>query len=43
MKKKYDIIVVGGGPTGSMAALEAAKAGCSVCVLEKTNYNFSSG
>ena len=36
MKKKYDIIVVGGGPTGSMAALEAAKAGCSVCVLEKT-------
>ena len=36
MKKKYDIIVVGGGPTGSMAALEAAKAGCSVCILEKT-------
>ena len=36
MKKKYDIIVVGGGPTGSMAALEAAKAGASVCVLEKT-------
>ena len=36
MKKKYDIIVVGSGPTGSMAALEAAKAGCSVCILEKT-------
>ena len=36
MKKKYDIIVVGGGPTGSMAAFEAARAGNSVCVLEKT-------
>ena len=36
MKQKYDIIVVGGGPTGSMAALEAAKAGASVCILEKT-------
>ena len=36
MKKKYDIIVVGGGPTGSMAAFEAARAGTSVCVLEKT-------
>ena len=36
MKKKYDIIVVGGGPTGSMSAFEAARAGNSVCVLEKT-------
>ena len=36
MKEKYDIIVVGSGPTGSMAALEAAKAGCTVCILEKT-------
>ena len=31
----YDVIVVGGGPAGSMAAIEVAKAGFSVCILEK--------
>ena len=35
MKSYYDIIVVGGGPAGSMAAYESAKSGCSVCLLEK--------
>ena len=30
----YDVIVVGGGPSGSMAAIEVAKAGFSVCILE---------
>ena len=35
MKNNYDIIVVGGGPSGSMAAWEAAKGGASVCILEK--------
>ena len=34
-KKYYDVIVVGGGPSGSMAAIEVAKAGFSVCILEK--------
>ena len=29
------MIVVGGGPSGSMAAYEIAKAGYSVCVFEK--------
>ena len=28
-------MVVGGGPAGSMAAWEAAKAGLSVCLLDK--------
>ena len=36
MKSSYDIVVVGGGPGGCMAALHAAKNGASVCVLEKT-------
>lgn len=34
-KEMYDIIVVGGGPAGSMAAYEAAKLGASVLLLEK--------
>jgi menaquinone-9 beta-reductase len=31
----YDIVVVGGGPAGSMAALSLAQAGYSVCLLER--------
>ena len=36
MKSSYEIVVVGGGPGGCMAAMHAAKGGASVCVLEKT-------
>ena len=34
IKSFYDVIVVGGGPSGSMAAYEIAKAGYSVCVFD---------
>ncbi|MBD3343712.1 MAG: geranylgeranyl reductase family protein [Chitinivibrionales bacterium] len=33
--KKYDILVVGAGPAGSMAARAAAEGGRSVCILER--------
>ena len=35
MKSKYDILIVGGGPAGALAAKEAAQAGNSVCLIEK--------
>jgi digeranylgeranylglycerophospholipid reductase len=35
MKQQYDIIVVGAGPAGSMAARFAAEQGVSVLILEK--------
>ncbi len=33
-QKKMDVIVVGGGASGMMAAIAAAKQGCRVCILE---------
>ncbi len=35
MQHSYDVVIVGGGPAGSMAAWETAKGGATVCLLEK--------
>ncbi|PHR57221.1 MAG: Si-specific NAD(P)(+) transhydrogenase [Robiginitomaculum sp.] len=35
MQKKYDLVVIGGGPAGRRGAIQAAKAGKSVLVVEK--------
>ena len=35
MAKYFDIIVVGAGPAGSLAALKLARAGLNVCLLER--------
>lgn len=39
--KKFDVVIIGGGATGSGAALDAASRGLNVCLLEK--YDFGSG
>ncbi|KQC03846.1 MAG: digeranylgeranylglycerophospholipid reductase [Methanoculleus sp. SDB] len=35
MKNQYDVLVIGGGPAGAIAARTAAEAGLSVCMIEK--------
>ncbi len=35
MKDRYDVIVVGAGPAGSITAMYAARGGCSVLLMEK--------
>jgi digeranylgeranylglycerophospholipid reductase len=35
MKNKYDILVIGGGPAGALAAKTAAEKGLSACIVEK--------
>ena len=35
MKERYDVIVIGGGASGLMAAVAAAGEGCRVLIAEK--------
>ena len=35
MNKEYDVVIIGGGPGGCMAAIEASKQSLNVCLLEK--------
>src|SRR5690606_33989461 len=35
MKSRYDLLVIGGGPGGAIAARTAARKGLSVCLVEK--------
>lgn len=35
MENQYDVLIIGGGPGGSAAAITAAKAGLKVCLFEK--------
>jgi len=35
MKNKYDVLVIGGGPAGALAAWTAAEKGLSACIVEK--------
>jgi len=41
MKKMYDVIVVGGGPSGLVAAISAARTGASTLLIER--YGFLGG
>jgi digeranylgeranylglycerophospholipid reductase len=35
MKNKYDLLVIGGGPAGALAAKTAVEKGLSACIIEK--------
>ena len=38
MKIEFDVVIIGGGPAGSSAAIMLARAGWSVALVEKQNY-----
>ena len=35
MKSRYDVLVIGGGPAGALAAQTAVEKGLSACIVEK--------
>src|SRR5678809_249051 len=37
-RETYDVVIAGGGPAGATAAIILARAGFSVCVLEKETH-----
>ena len=38
MAKQYDVVIIGAGPAGSIAALLLRQQGFSVCVIEKQHF-----
>ena len=38
MNERWDVVVVGGGPSGAAAALAARAAGCSVLILDRAEF-----
>ena len=43
IKQSYDVIVVGGGPAGIMAALASARIGAQTLIIEKKWLPWRSG
>jgi flavin-dependent dehydrogenase len=37
-KRKFDVLIIGGGPAGAAAAIKLSQIGISVAVLERSNY-----
>jgi flavin-dependent dehydrogenase len=42
MTQRYDLIIAGGGPSGSAAAWQAAQTGAKVVVLDRPNFRVPS-